>query len=230
MLAFVLAIWPSLALAQIGAPLMTAGADLARAPVGSFSEYRLTFADPKVLPTTMRQALVARSARTYTIETTNFSPKVEGGTTVWQAVIRRPLRPALTLERVIGQHEDFPPMDLSFMTRATPTSTPPDPKTLVAEEVIEVPAGKFKTRHYHVTWPGGFQDTWLSEAAGAFRVVKMQKRVVKSITYELIRHGTDAKSAITRSPVPHDQAAWEAQFHETVRRATSSPDAGAPAK
>jgi hypothetical protein len=191
---------------QIGAPLLTAGLDLRKAPVGSYSEYLQSVGSWP--PYKMHQALVRKDARSYTLETVLEHPE---GREAYQVTLRAPVLP-LTLLRVIGQHADFSPMEHGDLTRAPAHAEKPDPKTLVGDEVIDVPAGRFKTKHYRQTSSIGTTDLWISDQVGVFRVVRMARRGLKPYKIELVRHGTDAKPVITKPAEPHDQKKWTAQY------------------
>jgi hypothetical protein len=64
----------------------------------------------------------------------------------------------------------------------------------VGEETVEVPAGRFKTRHY--AGPEG--DSWMSMDVPALRMVKMVTK--KGDTMVLMATGTDARNEITEKP------------------------------
>jgi hypothetical protein len=204
--------FPSLAWGQIGAPLLTAGMDLGKAPVGSYSEYVQSVGGRP--PHKLRQALVRKDARTYTVETVVESPEAREAY-AYQVTIKAPL-PPLKLLRVIGQHPGFPPMEHNDLVDVPVHAEKPDPKTLVGEEVIDVPAGRFKTRHYRSRSSVGTTDTWISDEVGVFRVVRRERRGLKPYKSELVRHGTDAKPVITKPAEPHDQKKWTAQY-ESLR-------------
>jgi hypothetical protein len=165
--------FPSRAWGQIGAALLTAGMDLRKARIGSYSEYLESVGNWP--PYKMQQALVRKDARSYTLETVMEHPE---GREAYQVTLAAPL-PPLKLLRVIGQNADFPPMEQDDLTRAPAYAEKPDPKTLVGDEVIDVPAGRFKTKHYRHTSSIGTTDLWISDQVGVFRVVRMARRGLK---------------------------------------------------
>ena len=67
--------------------------------------------------------------------------------------------------------------------------------TFVGEESVTVPAGTFKTRHYH----SDDGDTWVSPEAPVWHLVRMTTN--KGKTMVLTAKGTGAKNEITEKPV-----------------------------
>jgi hypothetical protein len=200
---------PALASAQIAVPLMTAGLDLRNAPVGSYSDYVETVAQSEAgpPPTKIHQALVKKDSRTYTVETV-----LEGanGKVVYQVTLRAPITSPLGIQRVVGQHDDNPPMELD--TKIVRYAGKPDPKALVGEEEIEVPGGRLKTKHYRYPSSGMTVDDWITDSVGVFRFVRAERKGFKPYKMELVRHGTDAKPVITKPAQPHDEKKWMAQY------------------
>jgi hypothetical protein len=66
--------------------------------------------------------------------------------------------------------------------------------TLVGEEKVTVPAGRFQARHYHSAKYGS--DSWVASSV-PFALVKS---VGKNYQMELAVHGHGAKSSITEQP------------------------------
>ena len=66
--------------------------------------------------------------------------------------------------------------------------------TLVGEETVTVPAGKFKARHFHSAKYSS--DSWVTSSI-PFSLVKS---VGKNYQMELAVHGEGAKSSITEQP------------------------------
>jgi hypothetical protein len=117
--------------------------------------------------------------------------------TPWDASSLRSPKPA----EVVMKMGDQPAMKMSggFMSRS-PASDADwrefcAKSTFVGEESVTVPAGTFKTRHYH----GEDGDTWASLDAPLWHIVKMTTKEGKTML--LTARGTGEKNLISEEPV-----------------------------
>jgi hypothetical protein len=192
--------------------------DLSKVPVGSWAEYKMIVgANP---PMKSRMALVARNARTHTLEMS-----VEGGALaqsggspmVMQSVVDVDQKQDTTLKKIVMQLGQNDPMDMPVDPSMQRQFHKPDPKKLVKQETIKVAAGSFKTKHYRDKTPQGDQfDFWVTETVPPFGLVKIEgpQGAVPgggSLSMELTALGKDAKTAITKPVKPFDQALFMKQ-------------------
>jgi hypothetical protein len=186
--------------------------DLGKVEVGSWAEYTMTMGSMSL---TSRWALVARNAKTSTLEMTTT-----GGPVAKPVVLRMVLVPDPT-----GNASIKSPMVVQFGKDApmlTPPDTPaqkfqhPDPKNLVGKEDVKVAAGTFHTSHYREKNAMGNVDVWVDETVSPLGLVKVltspdvakdepEAMRIPPATMELASTGKGAKPAITRKPKPYDE-------------------------
>jgi hypothetical protein len=204
---------PTLAHAQSpgvpsGMPLVV---DMKKVEVGSWAEYNLTMGS---IALTSRWALVARDAKSHTMEMTT-----KGGPVAKPVVVRI----VLPADPTSGEKPPKP-MAMQFgdgEPMLAPPDTPvqkfqsPDPKTLIGKEEIKTAVGTFKTSHYREKNSMGTVDVWVDETVLPLGIVKVlttpevEKNApnamqIPAATMELSGTGKGAKPAITKKPKPFD--------------------------
>jgi hypothetical protein len=221
---------PLSASAQIAqGPPTPLAVDLAKVPIGSAAQYTVTVGT--MGPMTMRLGLVGRGAAGNTIETSiegGIAART-GGKMITQMTI--PSGSNGKVQKMVLQLGANDPMEMPIEGAQAQQFSKPDPKTLVKEETIKVPAGSFKTKHYHdKTAQGDTVDFWVSETVNPIGLVKMEAtqknnpQIGGPIKMELVSTGKDAKSSFTKAPKPFDQAVFMKQM-----MAGASAGGGAPA-
>jgi hypothetical protein len=222
---------PLAASAQIAqGPPTPLAVDLAKVPVGSAAQYTVTVGS--MGPMTMKLGLVGRAAAGNTIETSiegGIAART-GGKMITQMTI--PSGSKGKVQKMVLQLGANDPMEMPIGDGQAQQFAKPDPKTFVKEETVKVPAGSFKTKHYHdKTAEGDTVDFWVSENVMPIGLVKMEAtqksnpQIGGPIKMELVSTGKDAKSNITKAPKPFDQAA----FMKQMMAGASSGGAAAPA-
>jgi hypothetical protein len=194
-------------------PPMPIALDLAKVPVGSWSEYEVTFGGTP--PMTSRMALVAKGAGGNTLETS-----VQGG---MMAMVGGKMTMSMTLpagekggkvSKLMMQLGTGDPMEMPLDNGQDRQFTKPDPKKLVGTEKIEVRGGSFKTKHYREkTATGDTYDYWVNDGVLPLGLVKLSGEQKENpamkggFKFELVGRGKDAKQQITKPAKPFDQAA-----------------------
>jgi hypothetical protein len=212
--ALFLALLPSLAHAQTpGVPsAMPLVVEMGKVEVGSWAEYKLTMGSMSL---TSRWALVARDAKTNTIEMSTMGGPVAKPVVLRMVLPADPLSAEKIKKPMVVQFGDEAPM-------LAPPDTPvqkfqrPDEKNLVGKEEIKVPAGTFQASHYREKNAMGTVDIWVSDAVSPLGLIKVltspelakdepEAMRVPPATMELASTGKGAKPAITRKPKPYDE-------------------------
>jgi hypothetical protein len=199
-----------------GAPMPVA-VDLAKVPIGLWAEYSMSMAS--MPPMKMRLALVAKNAGGQTLEMTaegGMMAQVGGKMVVQTRLEPDPKAGTMQTKKVVMQLGDNDPMEMPAEAAQQSRFTKPDPKALVGEETVEVPAGKYKAKHYREASAGATVDYWISDKALPLGLVKMvgdSKGVGAQgpVKVELAALGKGAKQVITKAPVPFDPAKLGAQ-------------------
>jgi hypothetical protein len=219
---------PRLALAQ-GAPgpSLPVGMDMRKAHVGDWAEYAVTLA--QMPPFKQRFALVARDADSNTVEMTSEGGTMAGGAPVIVKVVLA-VDPGKRdrIKHLVMQLADNDPMELK-QDPATQKDqfAPLDPRKLVRAEPLKVPAGPFATRHYRdKNSSGSLMDTWVSDEAPPFGIVKMQGTFAQAagtptypFTMELTGRGKGAKAVVTKAARPFDPAVLMGQMKRSMVKA-----------
>jgi hypothetical protein len=197
---------PAAASAQMtqGPPIPLA-VDLSKVKLGSWAKYTTTVAGAP--PMAMKMALVNRSPAGHTLEMS-----AEGGMAVGAgAVVTQITLPtnSETASKMVLQVGSNDPMEAPVPPQKF---TKPDPKKLVKAETLKVPAGSYKTKHYHDKTPeGDTVDFWVSESVAPLGLVKIEMTQKSNamlsgpVTMELAATGKDAKMAVTKPAKPFDQ-------------------------
>lgn len=216
-LALLITAIPLAASAQIAqGPPTPLAVDLAKVAIGSSAQYTVTVGT--MAPMSMKIGLVARTATGNTLETSiEGGPAARAGKMITQVTL--PPGSSGKVQKMLLQLGNNDPMEMPIEGAQAQQFSKPDPKTLVKEETIKVPAGSFKTKHYHdKTAQGDTVDFWVSEHVTPIGLVKMEA-VPKSnpmiqgpIKMELTATAKDAKPGITKAPKPFDQAALMKQM------------------
>jgi hypothetical protein len=205
--------------------------DLAKVPVGSWSEYRVTAGTNTM---SVRMALVSRSGRHAMVETQIQGGPVEalGRTTVRMSL---PLAPAVEIkptEQVI-QLGDNPPMSLPGDLGGAQAQSfkKLDPKKRVGVDTVTVAGGTFPhADHYRDQAAGGETfDFWISKTILPFGLLKVTSSAgagSPSVAMELTGHGKGAKPVVTKPPQPFDPAVIMRQTQNAIPGAT--PPGGGP--
>jgi hypothetical protein len=209
-------------------PPMPIAVDLAKVPVGSWSQYEVIFAGTP--PMTSKTALVARGTAGNTFESV-----LEGGIL---ALARRKVRVSMTVppgaekagrvSRMVMQVDAADPMEMPLDGGQDKQFTRPDPKAMVGKEKVAVRAGSFKTRHYRDKTPtGDTYDYWVADGVLPLGLVELKGNpaMMGGFSFELIAQGKDAKAQITKPTKPFDQAALMQQLTGGL----AAPGAAAPA-
>jgi hypothetical protein len=205
------ALAPSSASAQMSPqPPMPMVVDLKKVEIGSWTSYSMTVGQ---MTMTAKLALVARDASSATMETSmegGMMAMMGGKMTVKMVMDPDPTTAAKPVKQMILQVGDKDPM-LAPDTMQAQRYSKPDPKTLVGQETIKVPAGSFKTSHYRNKTEQGTVDVWVSEEAPPTGMVKMTTSAMQAsaqpippMAMELSAMGKGAKSTITKAPKPFD--------------------------
>jgi hypothetical protein len=227
---------PAVAKAQApgpGAP-MPLGIDFSKVPVGSWADYQITVGTFPPMKT--RLALVGKAPAGATIEM-----GVEGGMMAMaggKMVVATLIEPAHgkeqpAVKKLVMQLGANEPMDMPPEMAQRSQFKKPDPKTLVKEETVKVPAGSFKAKHYRdKTATGAMIDYWISDGALPLGLVKMQGESVPGspgpMLLELTALGKDAKPTITKPAKPFDEAKFRQQVMSAGGHGGPPPGHGRP--
>ena len=188
-----------------GIPVAT---DVAKLPLGGFAEYGFSMGGRP--PWRQKFSLVGRDARAQHIEAV-----VEGGPLGpgSRALVRIDLDPradgAERVKRLVMRAGDLAPMEFPAGA-ALPGDqfAKLDPRKLVGDRSVTVPAGTFKTRYYKEQLPDGETvEYWVDQQVVPFGIVKMQASFSKSdgpLTMQLLARGAGARAALTEPARPHD--------------------------
>jgi hypothetical protein len=212
---------PALAFAQPGEPTPLT-LDLKKVPVGAWSEYTMALGKGKdAMTVKSRWSLVARDANSNTLEMSAEGPPLEamGGKSVVKMVLAPdPISSDHPVKQMVVQVGARDPMEL-------PADMPsqrfqkPDPKKLVGKETVKVPAGTFKTSHYHDVNSTATVDYWTSDDAQPLGLVKLTStpkpgalapngQPMPPVNLQLSAKGKDAKATITKPAKPFDPSAF----------------------
>lgn len=204
---------PAFAQAPGQGPPMPLATDLAKVPVGAWSEYAVTLGT--MAPMTSRMALVRKAADGNTVETTieGGMMAMAGGKVVTDMVLVPNKDKGGAVKKMVFQMGANDPMEMPIGDAGSQKFAKPDPKTLVGAETIKVKAGTYKTKHYRDKTPtGDTVDFWVDEHVAPIGLVKLegeqkQNPMIKGpIRFELTATGKDAKAQITKPAKPFDPA------------------------
>jgi hypothetical protein len=214
-------------------PPMPIAVDFGKVPVGSWSEYEVSFGGTP--PMTSRMALVAKGTAGNTIETSvqGGMMAMVGGKMVMSMTLPPGAEKAGRVSKLVMQMGTADPMEMPLENGQDRQFTKPDPKRLVGSEKIEVRGGSFKTKHYREkTAAGDTYDFWVNDGVLPLGLVKLsgeQKAnpaMKGGFKFELLARGKDAKAQITKPAKPFDQGALMKQI--TGGGPGAAPPAGAP--
>jgi hypothetical protein len=202
---------PAPASAQVSPqPPMPMVVDLKKVEVGSWAAYSMTVGE---MTMNAKFALVARDPASVSMETTmdgGMMAMMGGKMTVKLVMDPDPTTAAKPVKKMIMQLADQDPM-LAPDNMPAQKYSKPDPKLLVGNETIKVPAGSFKTQHYRTKSEQGTVDVWVAEEAPPTGLVKMTTSPMQvngqqmpGMTMELSSTGKGAKPIITKAPKPFD--------------------------
>jgi hypothetical protein len=186
--------------------------DMQKMPLGSWADYTVAVGS---LSFTSRWALVARDAKSNTVEMTTT------GKPIAKPIVLRVVLPAdpagneALKKPMVVQLGDEAPM-LVPKDMPPPRFQRPEATALVGTEEVKVPAGTFKTSHYRDQNAAGTVDMWVSDGVHPIGIVKVVNtpQVDKNaptamqaaaFTQELAATGKGAKPAITKKPQPYDE-------------------------
>ena len=192
-----------------GMPLVV---DMRKIEVGSWAEYKMSMG---TIALTSRWALVARNAKSNTLEMTSKGGPVAKPVVLRMVLPADPTSDAKPRKPMVVQFGNDRPM---FVPKDTPTQKfqRADDKNLVGKEEIKVAAGTYKTSHYREKNANGAVDIWVNETVYPLGIVKVlttpevDKKApaamqVPPATMELAATGKGAKPAITKKPGPFDE-------------------------
>ena len=204
---------PSLARAQTpgvpeGMPLVV---DMRKVEVGSWAEYSMTMGS---IALSSRWALVARNARSNTIEMSTKGAMIDKPVTVRLVLPADPTSAAKPSKPMVIQFGDAAPM-LAPKETSTQSFQRPDAKNLVGSEEIKVTAGTYKASHYREKNAMGTVDIWVNDTVLPLGIVKVvttpepddsapAAMQVPVATMQLVSTGKGAKPVITKKPKPFD--------------------------
>jgi hypothetical protein len=209
-----LLLYPSFAYAQspgvpAGMPLVV---DMQKIEVGSWAEYRMTMGS---ISLGSRWALVARDTRSNTLELTSKGGPVAKPITLRLVLAADPTSEGKPSKPMVVQFGNDAPM---LVPKDTPTQKfqRPDPKNLVGEEEVTVPAGTFKASHHREKNAMGTVDIWVNDTVFPLGIVKVvtspevdknapAAMQVPPAAMELVSTGKGAKPVITKKPQPFDE-------------------------
>jgi hypothetical protein len=207
-----------------GIPVAT---DVARLPLGGFAEYGFSMGGRP--PWRQKFSLVGRDAQAQHIEAL-----VEGGPLGpgSRALVRIDLDPradgAERVKRLVMRAGDLAPMEFPAGS-ALPGDqfAKLDPRKLVGDRSVTVPAGTFRTRYYKELLPDGETvEYWVDQQVVPFGIVKMQASFSKSdgpLTMQLLARGAGARAALTEQARPHDLPAFNREVM-TVAQGGPGPE------
>jgi hypothetical protein len=179
--------------------------DQIRVPtVGQWAEYSAVFKQKE--PYTMRYAVIggeSRGGKAFKWLELRMTGNKKDGNMVTQMLVPGSAAELGDVQEVVMKHGDKPAMKIdgrmlmmvreqmkkqSFLTDLCKDVT------LVGGETVTVPAGKFKSQHFHSAKYGS--DSWVSSKVP----FSMVKTVGTDHELTLLRHGHGAKSSITEEP------------------------------
>ena len=240
------ALWAGVpALVQAQAPGLNGipiAIDLQQVPVGAWSRYLVR----NPLMVEVRVTLVARDRANATMEImmVEYPTRDDGGPrwTFQAPVSLQPGRPAKG--RPVFQAGKYDPM---FLPAGTDHHIPllrVGPTHLVREQVVQVPAGTFRTQYFRTRDPETTSDLWASTKIHPLGVAQLQSvPVLRGITvagpfsttsgrpayepmgdagdprveaWQLLAQGTGGRSAITKRPLPFDAEVMRNQVLESM--------------
>lgn len=220
-----------------GGPGMPLGIDLAKAPLGSWAEYRMEMPGAAAA-LKQRLALVGRDPNGHVVEMRIEGGPIPGGGPVTVKIVVDPDNgKSDRVRKVIMQMGDQDPMEMPVNPQMQQGQfTPVDPKKLVGTETIKVPAGEIKAKHYRDQRPGAPpMDAWISEDVPPFGLVKVETigqgpgvPPGSKVSMVLIAKGTGAKPSITKPAKPFDQMALMRAFQAGSGAQHAGPPPGAP--
>jgi len=195
-------------------PPMPIAVDLAKVPVGSWSQYEVIFGGTPAM--TSKVGLVSKGTAGNT-----FESSLEGGVmalTGAKLLVSMTLPPGAEkvgrVSRMVMQVKAGDPMEMPLDSGQDKQFTKPDPKALVGKEKLTVRGGSFKTKHYREKTPSGdTYDYWVADGVLPLGLVKLKGELKENpamkggFSFELIAQGKDAKVQITKPAKPFDQAA-----------------------
>jgi hypothetical protein len=217
-----------------GPPLPIA-VDFAKVPIGSWSQYEVTFGGTP--PMTSKMALVAKGTAGNTIETSVEGGMMAmiGGKMVMSMTLPPGAEKAGRVSKLVMQMGTADPMEMPLENGQDRQFTKPDPKTMVGKEKVTVRAGSFKTKHYREkTSAGDTYDFWVADGVLPLGLVKLSGEQKENpamkggFKFELVAQGKDAKPQITKPPKPFDQATLMQQV-TGGRAGGAAPPAAGPA-
>lgn len=198
--------------------------DLKKVAVGSWSEYSMSMGRPELGAMKSRWSLVARDAKSSTIEMTvegSAIASVGGKMVVKSVLVPDPVNAEKPVKEMIVKMGDRDPMRMPLDLPGMPTQRfeKPSPKNLVAREQIKVAAGPFTASHFREVTERGTIDSWVNEEVGPLGVVKVitspkpgtlgpDGQPLSPVTMELTARGKDAKPLITQPAKPFDPTAF----------------------
>jgi hypothetical protein len=200
-----------------GAP-MPISVDLAKVPIGQWADYSMSVAS--MAPMKMRLALVGKAQGSQTLEMSaegGVMASAGGKMIVQTRITSDPKGGDPRATKVVMQLGDNDPMEMPAEAAEQSRFTKPDPKALVGEETVKVPAGTFKAKHYHAKLEGDSTlDYWIADKALPLGLVKMEgdpktPGVPGPVKLELTALGKNAKQVITKTPGPFDPAKLQQQ-------------------
>ena len=179
--------------------------DQIRVPaVGHWAEYKAVFKEKE--PYTMRYAVIggeSRGGKALKWVELRMTGNKKDGDMVTQMLVPGSAAELGDVQEVVMKHGDKPAMKIdgrmlmmmreqlkkqSFLTDLCKDVT------LVGGETVTVPAGKFKSQHFHSAKYGS--DSWVSSKVP----FSMIKTVGTDHELTLVRHGNGAESSITEEP------------------------------
>lgn len=172
--------------------------------VGRWAEYKAVFKQKE--PYTMRYAVIGEESRggkaLKWLELRTAGNKKDGDF-VTQLLVPGSAAEFGDVQEAVMKHGNNPPMKVDGrmlvmirdqMKKQSFLADICNDVTLVGGETVTVPAGKFKSQHFHSAKYGA--DSWLSSKV-PFSMIKM---VGPDHEMTLLRHGDGAKSSITEQP------------------------------
>jgi hypothetical protein len=212
--------------------------DLAKAPIGSWAEYRLEMPGAPA-PLKQRMALVGRDPNGHVVEMRVEGGPIPGGGPVTLRVVVDPdASKTDRVRKVVMQMGDQDPMEMPIGPQMQQGQfTQLDPKKIIGTETIKVPAGELETKHYRDQRPGGPpMDAWVSEDVPPFGLVKVETMAQgpgappgTKVAMVLTARGTGAKPSITKPVKPFDQMALMHAFQAGGgARPGAAPPSAAP--
>jgi hypothetical protein len=212
------------AFSQMGEAPTPLALDLKKVAIGSWSEYSMTIGNGAGMTVKSRWALVARDAKSNTIEMSAEGPPLEsagGKTLVKMVLVSDPVKSEHPVKQMVLKLGDRDPMEMPLDMPGMPAQRfeKPDAKKLVGKESLKVAGGTFKASHYRDVNNGVTIDFWTSEEVAPLGLVKLTTspkpgaqapggQPIPPVSLVLVGRGKDAKPAITKPAKPFDPAAF----------------------